>query len=158
MTLLSSYWLRTSTPLRLRLSLTHQRSAAALRRAAGRPYSLSHPKPQDAVRRSDALAPYPHPACKSAQKSRPENRAAYKATSSFGLPAGISTLLLKAGCRTSQGLFPPSLLIRTYSVSRCIIARIGIPVKGQNKKNSYKMRLRTGQQDPYDGGQTAAMP
>ena len=49
-------------------------------------------------------------------------------------------------------------LFWTYSVSRCIIARIGIPVKGQNKKNSYKMCLRTGQQDPYDGGQTAAMP
>ncbi len=30
------------------------------------------PQPQAAVRRSDALAPYPPFACKSAQKSRPE--------------------------------------------------------------------------------------
>ena len=34
------------------------------------------PQPQAAVRRSDVLVPYPPSACKSAQKSRPENRAA----------------------------------------------------------------------------------
>ena len=34
------------------------------------------PQSQAAVRRSDALAPYPPSACKSAQKSRPKNRAA----------------------------------------------------------------------------------
>lgn len=40
------------------------------------PLSLIAPQLQATVRRSDALAPYPPSACKSAQKSRPENRAA----------------------------------------------------------------------------------
>lgn len=51
------------------LSLTRQRSAAALRRAAGRPYSLSRPNRKPLCAVLTPLCPIPHPPVKAHKKA-----------------------------------------------------------------------------------------